>query len=82
MQVWTILFQRLQQAKTARYVRGLLVFLSHFIVKRGPQALAASTDPVQPGILAGLLGQVWKAPLGSGGSRLCNQSEGSRYFQI
>lgn len=56
-QIWTILFQRLQAAKTSRFVRGFLVFLSHFVVKRGPAALHASTDTVQPGIFLGILQQ-------------------------
>lgn len=57
MQVWTILFQRLQAAKTARFVRGFLVFLSHFVVKRGPAALQASTDTLQPGVFLMILQQ-------------------------
>ena len=57
MQVWTILFQRLQAAKTARFVRGFLVFLSHFVVKHGPMALQASTDTLQLGIFLMVLQQ-------------------------
>ena len=57
MQVWTIIFQRLQAAKTSRFVRGFLVFLSHYVVKRGPAALQASTDTVQPGIFLVILQQ-------------------------
>jgi len=57
MQIWTILFQRLQAAKTARFVRGFLVFLSHYVVERGPAALQASTDTVQPGIFLVILQQ-------------------------
>ena len=57
VQIWTILFQRLQAAKTARFVRGFLVFLSHYVVKRGPVALQASTDTVQPGIFLVILQQ-------------------------
>ena len=57
MQVWTILFQRLQAAKTARFVRGFLVFLSHFVVKRGPAALQASTDTLQQGVFLMILQQ-------------------------
>ena len=56
-QIWKILFQRLQAAKTARYVRGFLVFLSHFVVKRSPAAMQASTDTVQPGIFLIILQQ-------------------------
>ena len=63
MQVWTILFQRLQAAKTARFVRGFLVFLSHFVVKRGPAALQASTDTVQPGIFLVILQQASSMPI-------------------
>ncbi len=57
MQIWRLLFQRLQTAKTARFVRGFLVFLSHYVVKRGPAALQASTDTVQPGIFLVILQQ-------------------------
>ena len=57
MQIWRLLFQRLQAAKTARFVRGFLVFLSHYVVKRGPAALQASTDTVQPGIFLVILQQ-------------------------
>ena len=56
-QIWTILFQRLQAAKTARFVRGFLVFLARYVVKRGPGALQASTDTVQPGIFLVILQQ-------------------------
>ena len=38
-------------------MRGLLVFLSHYVVKRGPVALQASTDTVQPGIFLVILQQ-------------------------
>lgn len=62
MQIWTILFQRLQAAKTARFVRGFLVFLSHYVVKRGPAALQASTDTVQPGIFLVILQQACARP--------------------
>jgi hypothetical protein len=58
MQVWSLLFQRLQAAKTARFVRGFLLLLAHVVVSRGPAALAASTDAVQPGIFLVILQQV------------------------
>lgn len=57
--MWRLLFQRLQAAKTSRFVRGFLVFLSHYVVARGPAPLSASMEAVQPGILLALLGQVW-----------------------
>ena len=57
-QVWSLLFQRLQAAKTARFVRGFLVLLAHFVVVRGPAALSTSMDAVQPGILLVILQQV------------------------
>ena len=63
--MWSLLFQRLQTAKTSRFVRGFLVFLSHFIVQRGPTALAVSMDAVQPGILLVLLQQVWLPSMAS-----------------
>ena len=56
--VWTILFQRLQAAKTARFVRGLfLCSYRIFVVKRGPAALQASTDTLQPGVFLMILQQ-------------------------
>ena len=57
-QVWSLLFQRLQAAKTARFVRGFLLLLAHVVASRGPAALAASTDAVQPGIFLIILQQV------------------------
>ena len=57
-QVWSLLFQRLQAAKTARFVRGFLVLLAHFVAAHGPAALSASMDAVQPGILLVILQQV------------------------
>ena len=58
-QVWDLLFKRLQSAKTAKYVRCFLVFISHFVWRFGAPATAASADTVQPGIfLNAILPQV------------------------
>ena len=56
--MWTLLFQRLQAAKTARFVRGLLVSLCTVALVHGPAALVASTDAVQPGVFMAILQQV------------------------
>ena len=62
VQVWSLLFQRLQAAKTARFVRGFLVFLCHVVLVHGPAALVASTNAVQPGIFLVILQQVCLSP--------------------
>jgi len=57
--IWGLLFQKLQSARTTRYVRSLLVFLGVFIAKHGCEATSASIDAVQPGLLTMLVQQVW-----------------------
>ncbi|KAK9829548.1 hypothetical protein WJX72_006417 [[Myrmecia] bisecta] len=58
-QIWTLLFTRLQSAKTPKYVRSLLVFLALFVARRGGGTVQASIDGVQPGLFVMLLQQVW-----------------------
>ena len=43
-------------------MRGFLVFLARYVVRRGPAALQASTDTVQPGIFLVILQQACAHP--------------------
>lgn len=65
VQVWKILFQRLQAAKTSKYVAGLLGFLSDYICRKGVAAVQASIDGVQPGLFLMLLQSVWLPAMGT-----------------
>lgn len=58
-QVWRILFQRLQTARTKKYTAGLLTFLAWLICKQGAPAVQSSVDRVQPGLFRMLLDHVW-----------------------
>ena len=46
--VFMILFQRLQNSKTTKYVKGLLVFFSLFAGKYGGSTLVETVDSIQP----------------------------------
>ena len=46
--VFILLFQRLQNSKTTKYVKGLLVFFSLFAGKYGGPALVEVIDSIQP----------------------------------
>ena len=65
MQVWRILFQRLQAARTKKYTAGLLTFLSWLVCKQGAPAVQNSVDRVQPGLFRMLLDHVWFPTMGS-----------------
>jgi len=65
MQVWKILFQRLQAAKTTKYVAGLLGFLSAYVCRKGAAAVQASIDGLQPGLFLMLLQSVWLPAMGT-----------------
>jgi exportin-2 (importin alpha re-exporter) len=63
--VWKILFQRLQAAKTSKYVAGLLGFLSEFVCQRGAAAVQNSIDGLQPGLFLMLVQSVWLPAMGT-----------------
>ena len=46
--IFILLFQRLQNSKTTKYVKGLLVFLSLFAGQFGGPALVQMVDSIQP----------------------------------
>ena len=48
--VWGLLFSRLQQSRTHKFARALLMFLALFVCKRGAATVAGSIEGVQPGL--------------------------------
>lgn len=57
--VFGMLMGRLQNGKTPKYVRNLVVFLCNFAAKHGLAALQRYADAVQPGVLVMLVERVW-----------------------
>ena len=53
--IWGILFQRLQSAKTQKFVKCLVVFTSLLVATRGVDAARRSMAEVQPGIFEMIL---------------------------
>jgi hypothetical protein len=49
---------RLQSSRTQKFIKGFVSFLALFLVKHGPQLVAATVDRVQPGIFMMLVQQV------------------------
>ncbi|KAL8125480.1 hypothetical protein AgCh_012966 [Apium graveolens] len=47
--IWTCLFFRLENNRTAKFTKSFVIFMSLFLVKHGPQNLVASVDAVQTG---------------------------------
>lgn len=57
--IWTCLFFRLQNNKTAKFVKSFVIFMSLFLVKHGPQNLVTSVNAVQPDIFVMIIEQIW-----------------------
>ncbi|GJV23332.1 exportin-2 [Tanacetum coccineum] len=57
--IWATLFTRLQNNKTPRLVRCLIIFMSLFLVKHGIQTLVDSVNSVQANLFNAILGQFW-----------------------
>lgn len=58
--LWSLLFRRLQAARTPRFAAGVVLFCAATAALEGGAALAAAVDSVQPGLFAGaLVRQVW-----------------------
>lgn len=71
--IWGLLFSRLQQSRTAKFTRSLLLFLALFACKHGAQVVADSIDAVQPGLTLMIMqtvrcGARGQGLAGSGGS--------------
>lgn len=59
-QLWGLLFDRLQNSQTPKFVRSFIVFMSLFICKHGVVFVASSVDAVQAGLfVGGILQQVF-----------------------
>lgn len=46
-QIFALLFQRLSLSKTAKYVRGIIVFISFYAAKIGAPSLVEIIDNIQ-----------------------------------
>ncbi|XP_001606668.1 exportin-2 [Nasonia vitripennis] len=47
-QVFILLFQRLSSSKTTKFVKGLIVFFSYYVVRYGASNLVTMIDSIQP----------------------------------
>ncbi|KAL1549740.1 exportin-2-like [Salvia divinorum] len=57
--IWFTLFQRLQNNKTTKIVKSLIIFMALFLVKHGPEKLVGSMNAVQPDVFFQILEKVW-----------------------
>lgn len=58
-QIFGLLFQRLSLSKTAKYLNGIIVFFSFYVVKIGGSALVRLIEDIQPGMFGMLLERVF-----------------------
>ncbi|KAJ9188159.1 hypothetical protein P3X46_003548 [Hevea brasiliensis] len=57
--IWNALFTRLQNKRTVKFVKSLLIFMSLFLVKHGSANLVDTMNAVQPNIFMVILEQFW-----------------------
>ncbi|KAL1191616.1 Exportin-2 [Cardamine amara subsp. amara] len=57
--VWSALFTRLQNKKTVKFQKSLVIFMSLFLVKHGQAHLVETMNTVQPNILTAILEHFW-----------------------
>ncbi|KAJ0962600.1 hypothetical protein J5N97_027722 [Dioscorea zingiberensis] len=57
--IWNVLFTRLQNRQTVKFVNSLIIFMSLVLVKHGPGVLVDSVNAVQPNIFGAILQQFW-----------------------
>ena len=57
--IWHTLFTRVQNNKTARLVRCLIIFMSLFLFKHGIQTLVVSVDSLQANLFNAILDTFW-----------------------
>lgn len=62
-QIFVLLFQRLSSSKTTKFVKGLIVFFSYYIVRYGASALVGIIDQIQPQMFGMVLERVIIADL-------------------
>ncbi|KAJ9171521.1 hypothetical protein P3X46_014879 [Hevea brasiliensis] len=57
--IWNALFTRLQNKRTVKFVKSLLIFMSLFLVKHSSANLVDTMNAVQPNIFMVILEQFW-----------------------
>ncbi|KAL5989404.1 hypothetical protein ACLOJK_010294 [Asimina triloba] len=57
--IWNALFMRLQNHKTVKFSKSLVIFMSLFLVKHGHATLVNSINAVQANLFAMILQQIW-----------------------
>ncbi|CAK9152939.1 unnamed protein product [Ilex paraguariensis] len=57
--IWASLFTRLQNSRTVKFIKSLVIFMSLMLVKHGSQNLVDSINTVQPNIFLVILEQFW-----------------------
>ncbi|KAF8393914.1 hypothetical protein HHK36_020115 [Tetracentron sinense] len=57
--IWAALFTRLQNSRTVKFLKSLLIYMSLFLVKHGSTTLVDSMNAVQPNIFIVILEQFW-----------------------
>ncbi|XP_065860166.1 exportin-2 [Euphorbia lathyris] len=57
--IWSALFTRLQNKRTVKFIKSMLIFMSLFLVKHGPGNLVDTMNNVQPNIFLMILEQLW-----------------------
>jgi exportin-2 (importin alpha re-exporter) len=57
--IWATLFRRLQNNRTIKFVKSLVIFMSLFLIKHGPQRLVDTVNVVQTNIFSAILEQFW-----------------------
>lgn len=56
--VFMLLFQRLQNSKTTKFIKGLLVFFCLYSARNGGTALMLTVDSIQPGLFGNFLEKI------------------------
>ncbi|XP_073388000.1 exportin-2 [Physcomitrium patens] len=59
LQIWNILFSRLQYRSTVKFIKSLIIFSSLFGVKHGPQRVIETINSVQPELFYTILDKIW-----------------------
>ncbi|XP_010915965.1 exportin-2 [Elaeis guineensis] len=57
--IWNVLFLRLQNKRTVKFVNSLVIFMSLVLVKHSPGILVDSINAVQANIFGAILQQFW-----------------------
>ncbi|GLT76990.1 hypothetical protein SLA2020_486200 [Shorea laevis] len=57
--IWKTLFMRLQNNRTVKFQKSLVIFMSLFLVKHGATNLVDTMNSVQPNIFFAILEQFW-----------------------